>query len=160
MIIDVLVSVEYHNKGNFRAFNLSIGTLSIAVFFHLITAIIKNAQGTIWKKLRGAIIALLLLSPAVESYDYWRGAKVEDSPYDQVLILILTRAIEMVLESVPESAIQLAILFKIEKPTYLMIFSIASSIAAAAFIMTDTNISFERGQMISRICDWAIYITP
>lgn len=60
---------------------------------------------------------------------------------------MVTRAIELVLESVPESAIQLSILFKTEYPTDLMKFSILSSICAAGFIMADTNISYERNKM-------------
>ena len=53
----------------------------------------------------------------------------------------------MVMESVPESAIQLAVIFRTPEPTFLMWFSIFSSLVAAGAIMAETNIGFKRGAM-------------
>jgi len=56
----------------------------------------------------------------------------------------------MVCESLPESAIQLAILFRSKEPSSLMLYSIVSSIAVAGFIMADTNISYERESFMAQ----------
>ncbi|GMH62213.1 hypothetical protein TrST_g5494 [Triparma strigata] len=148
MITDLLVSFEYYNGGNIEGFWLSIGILAFATLAHATVAWAKTLRKGFVTKVKSIIAALCLLSPAIESYDYWRGKlKEDDDVLEPVLFLVGTRAIELVLESVPESAIQLTIFFKTENPTDLMKFSIFSSICAAGFIMADTNISYERGKM-------------
>lgn len=148
MITDLLVSFEYYNGGNIEGFWLSIGILAFATLAHATVAWAKTLRKEFVTKVKSIIAALCLLSPAIESYDYWRGKlKEDDDVLEPVLFLVGTRAIELVLESVPESAIQLTIFFKTENPTDLMKFSIFSSICAAGFIMADTNISYERGKM-------------
>jgi hypothetical protein len=87
--------------------------------------LVKNAKRGPAEKIKGVLYALLLLSPAIETFSYWRGdEKSEIDVVDPVLILVVSRAIEMVIESFPEAAIQLAILFKTEEVETLMIFSL------------------------------------
>jgi len=75
----------------------------------------------------------------------------DDDMWSPVQILITGRAIEIIIESLPEVVIQASIAIQqLEKATPLLYFSICSSIAAAAAIMTDTNISYELGMMNSQ----------
>jgi hypothetical protein len=152
MITDILVGMRFYDKGketgDFDDFYQTAGILATAVFFHVLLSLIKNAKRDISVKIRGALFALFLLSPAIESFNYWRGEeRTEDHVMEPVLFLVAARAVEMVLESLPEAAIQMKIMFKTEVPETLMIVSIAASIIAAGYTMADTNISFERNKM-------------
>lgn len=63
----------------------------------------------------------------------------------------MSRIIELVFESLPESVLQSYILLnsKSEEISGIMVFSIFASLAAAAFIMPDNTISYERNGMDS-----------
>ena len=72
----------------------------------------------------------------------------DDDVVEPVVILIGGRAIEIIFESLPEVVIQAsAAIQQPEKANPLLYFSICSSIAATAAIMTDTNISYELAAM-------------
>jgi len=77
MITDILVLIEYWDRGNTAAFWQSIGILCLAISFHVIGAYFKNHKRSIGMKAKGIITAMFLLSPAVESYDHWRGKERE-----------------------------------------------------------------------------------
>lgn len=148
MVTDVLVIDEYYTAQDYDSFYSSFGILVFATTLHLGVNIAKNAKKSFGVRIRGALAALCLLSPAIESYEYWRGSeRTESDLFEAVVLLVFTRAIEMVCESVPESAVQLSVLMKTENPSFLMYFSICSSVLAAGAIMTETNVSFERGKM-------------
>lgn len=152
MTTDVLVGKRFYDQGvetgDYVDFYQTTGILATAILLHIGLSLMKNAKRGVVTKIRGALTALFLLSPAVETFRYWRGAeKAEDDVLEPVLVLVGSRAIEMVVESLPEAAIQMKILYKTEVPETLMIVSIAASIVAAGYTMTDTNISFERNKM-------------
>jgi hypothetical protein len=144
MVTDVLVILTFYAAGNMDAFGQSIGILSFAIFFHIVLALLKHSKRRRKAQLQGALQALLLLTPAIESYDYWRGREqTDDDIFDPVLFLVACRAVELVLESVPESVIQTAILFQTppEDVAPLQVISIAASILAAGVIMTETCVT-------------------
>ena len=107
-------------------------------------ALFKHSKRGRKAQLQGSLQALLLLTPAIESYDYWRGRETtDDDIFDPVLFLVACRAVELVLESVPESVIQTAILLQTppEDVAPLQVISIAASILAAGVIMTETCVT-------------------
>ena len=59
----------------------------------------------------------------------------------------MTRGTELLLESLPESVLQLTIFMTTENPTSLQKFSILSSVVASAFTMADTSVSSEQANM-------------
>ena len=116
-----------------------------------------NYAQNIKKKARvrilGLVQAALFLTPLVESYNHWTGKEQDmDEVTSPIILLILSRAIELVVESVPESVLQLGIV--LDDPasaTFTMKFSIFASLAAAGAIMTETNISYELSAMNTQV---------
>jgi hypothetical protein len=101
------------------------------------------------ERAKGILASLCFLSPAIESYNHWIGKEVAESEFfPAVLMLAATRAIELIVESVPESILQMKVAFSdVNDVSFVMAFSIVSSLVSASAIMADTNISFELGRM-------------
>jgi len=116
---------------------------------HVLLSLAKNARKPTKAKAYGALQAIFMLQPAIESYHHWSGKPMgDDDVFAPALILIIGRAIEIIFESLPEVVIQANIAIQEpEKASTLLYFSICSSIAASAAIMTDTNISYELAGM-------------
>ena len=152
MITDILVIHAYYVNGDMDSFYTSLSIIVFATFLHVIASIAKNSRRSFAVKIKGVFTSLLLLSPVIESYEYWKDEEqTEETTFDPVLMLIVTRAVELVCESVPESAVQLAVLMKTENPPFLMYFSIVSSVLAAGAIITETGFSAENNAMNAQI---------
>ena len=129
----------------YDAFWKSLSFFSAALLMHVVVSLIKNGRRPAKTKAWGVLQALFMVQPAIESYHHWSGKAMEDDDViSPVQILIAGRAIEIVLESIPEVVIQAGIAIQQpEKATPLLYSSICSSIATACVIMTDTSISYD-----------------
>ncbi|GMI17803.1 hypothetical protein TrLO_g6321 [Triparma laevis f. longispina] len=59
----------------------------------------------------------------------------------------MVRIGELIFEVLPESVLQLFVVYHTKKVSNTVIFSILSSVASAAFIMTDNSMIYERSMM-------------
>ncbi|GMI38455.1 hypothetical protein TeGR_g13725, partial [Tetraparma gracilis] len=146
---DVLVGKSYYDNGDERSARISFGILGVAVFFHMLINFGQNKKKKASARILGLVQSALFLTPLVESYNHWTGKEQDmDEVMPPIILLIASRAIELVVESVPESVLQLGIV--LDNPaaaTFTMKFSIFASLAAAGAIMTETNISYELSNM-------------
>ncbi|GMI28926.1 hypothetical protein TeGR_g10534 [Tetraparma gracilis] len=149
MVTDVLVAIEYFNTGQLGAAYASFGILGVAIVFHMLICFGQHRKKPLKKQLMYMLASMCFLMPLIESYNVWTGKEQHESDgMAPILVLIATRAIELIVESFPECVLQLQIaLSNTSNLSSIMVFSICSSVAAAAAIMTDTNISYELGRM-------------
>jgi len=152
MLSDIYVMREFYEQEQYGAFKKSLFFFCLALMCHVLLSVIKNARRPLKAKVKGALEALFMLQPAIESFNHWSGKPMDDDAImTPVQILVGGRAIEIIFESLPEAIIQTGI--AIEQPenaSSLLYFSICSSIIAAAAIMTDTNIGYELAGMNSQ----------
>ncbi|GMI58843.1 hypothetical protein TeGR_g8145 [Tetraparma gracilis] len=150
---DVLVGKSYYDNGDERSARISFGILGVSVFFHVLINYAQNIKKKAPARILGLVQAALFLTPLVESYNHWTGKEQDmDEVTSPIILLILSRAVELVVESVPESVLQLGIV--LDNPasaTFTMKFSIFASLAAAGAIMTETNISYELSGMNKQV---------
>jgi hypothetical protein len=144
VVTDVLVGLQFIEEGRGSDAKASFTILGIAVFSHVLLAYIQHRKKSPKELAMRLLAALFMLTPLVESYSVWTGAaKAEGELVDPIFILIVTRFIELIIESFPESILQLTIALRdVNSVSTVMIFSILSSVASASAIMTDTSISF------------------
>ncbi|GMI32435.1 hypothetical protein TeGR_g10150, partial [Tetraparma gracilis] len=149
IVTDVLVGLQFIEEGRGGDAKASFTILGIAVFCHVLLAYFQHRKKSPKELAMRLLAALFMLTPLVESYSVWTGAaKAEGELVPPMYILIVTRIIELIIESFPESILQLNIaLSDVNSVSNVMIFSILSSVASASAIMTDTSISFELGVM-------------
>ncbi|GMI27722.1 hypothetical protein TeGR_g375 [Tetraparma gracilis] len=145
IITDVLVGIQYYKTGQTDASKASFGVLGVAVYFHMGLSYAQNKRKPMRVRAFYMLTAMFMLTPIIESYNVWCGKEMtDDELFPAVLLMVATRAIELIVESLPESVLQLNIALRnVNAVDPVMVFSICSSLASAAAIMTDTNISFE-----------------
>jgi hypothetical protein len=151
---DVLVGKAYQESGNDEAATISFAIIGLAVFLNVALNLMQNSNAAkISTRILGVLQAMFFLTPIVESYNHWTGKEQEpNETFAPVLVLVAGRAIELVAESVPESILQLGIVLNDpDAASFTMKFSIFASLAAAGGIMTETNISYELGQMNKQV---------
>ena len=152
VITDFFVLKEYGEGGakTRKYFQTSVGILSVSTLINIFIAWLSNRNKTTAVKLRAMFLALIQLNPLVHGLNVWRGVEQsEDDTIDPFLIFIMVRIGELIFEVLPESVLQLFAVYHTKKVSYTVIFSILSSVASAAFIMTDSSMMFERGYMVS-----------
>ena len=83
-------------------------------------------------------------SPLLEGFNTWTGTETADLMNSPSVMYAVTKAIEIVFESTPESIIQISGLFGASKGQIkpFHVFSVVLSILVAAFIITEANWGF------------------
>jgi hypothetical protein len=136
MVTDVLVAIEYFNTGQLGAAYASFGILGVAIVFHMLICFGQHRKKPLKKQLMYMLasmcflmvrstlthnpnhapraltlsLASLALKPLIESYNVWTGKEQHESDgMAPILVLIATRAIELIVESFPECVLQLQI---------------------------------------------------
>ena len=149
---DILVSIEYKETGREGFFRASMGILVVAILLHCTIAWMDSKKKEPNQRIRRLAIALSLMTPIVDAYNVWTGKEADhDLQFTPEEALVISRIIELVFESLPESVLQVYILLNTDREdvSSLMVVSILASLSAAAFIMCDSSISYEREYMTS-----------
>jgi len=150
IVTDILVLKEYGvgGKETRKAFHSSCGILGLCTLVNILVAWIANKNKTTALRVRAMIFALIQLNPLVHGINAWRGVETsEDDTMSSFFIFVMVRIGELIFEVLPESVLQLFVVYHTKKVSYTVIFSILSSVASAAFIMTDNSLMYERGEM-------------
>ena len=61
------------------------------------------------------------------------------------------RMFELIFEVIPEIVLQLFVLYRTKEISWVIGFSIFSSVVSAAYITTDCTMMFERSMMVSKV---------
>lgn len=151
VITDFFVLKEYGDGGTKtrKYFQTSGGILIVSTLFNILTAWLANKNKTTAVKLRAMFFALVQLNPLVHGLNAWRGVKTsENDTLDPFVVFLMIRIGELMFEVLPESVLQLFVVYHTKKLSFTVIFSILSSLASAAYIMTDNSIMTERSGMV------------
>ena len=133
-----------------KYFQTSGGILIVSTLMNILVAWLANKNKTTALRVRAMIFALIQLNPLVHGINAWRGVETsEDDTMSPFFIFVMVRIGELIFEVLPESVLQLFVVYHTKKVSYTVIFSILSSVASAAFIMTDNSLMYERGEMVS-----------
>jgi hypothetical protein len=98
-----------------------------------------------WReRLKQTLLALMGLGPLVEGANVWMGHEDDSLLFSGPVMYAMMKAIEVSVESIPESIIQVNGLLKSGSAEILpiQIIGVVSSIVAGAFIMMDGNFGF------------------
>eukprot|EP00520_Triparma_pacifica_P001364 CAMPEP_0118655510 /NCGR_PEP_ID=MMETSP0785-20121206/12966_1 /TAXON_ID=91992 /ORGANISM="Bolidomonas pacifica, Strain CCMP 1866" /LENGTH=518 /DNA_ID=CAMNT_0006548251 /DNA_START=323 /DNA_END=1875 /DNA_ORIENTATION=- len=147
VITDFLVLKEYGEGGTKtrKYFQTSGGILIVSTLMNILGAWLANKNKTTAVKLRAMFLALIQLNPLVHGLNAWRGVKQsEDDTIHPFLIFLMVRIGELIFEVLPESVLQLFVVYHTKKVSFTVVFSILSSLASAAYIMTDSSMMDER----------------
>jgi hypothetical protein len=152
LITDFLVLKEYGEggEGMRKFFHISIAILAVSTLWNVLgawTATKKKGTKAVGK---GVLIALIQLNPLVHGLNVWRGVEnSEDDVVDPFIMFIMVRMGELIFEVMPETVLQLFVIYHTKDISWTSAISILSSLLSAAFIMTDNSMMFERGKMVS-----------
>ena len=152
LITDFLVLKEYGEggEGKRKYFHISIAILAVSTLVNMLAAWIANKNKGAKAIGKGVVLAVMQLNPLVHGLNVWRGVEnSEDDTVPPFLMFLAVRVGELIFEVMPETVLQLFVIYHTKEISWLSVFSILSSVASAAFIMTDCSMMFERGQMVS-----------
>ena len=148
MITDMLVIMQYYREGEMEYFGLALGFMVVTALMHAVFTYINLHTRPLSKSLPRIMAGLFLLNPLLDGYSVWSGKERDEGEmFTPMVTLSITRGTELLLESLPESVLQLTIFMTTENPTSLQKFSILSSVVASAFTMADTSVSSEQANM-------------
>ena len=149
---DFLVLKEYGEggQGTRKYFHSSIGILAVSTLVNVLGAWIANKKKGTMAIGRGAVVAVMQLNPLVHGMNVWRGVEnCEDDVIDPFAMFLMVRVSELIFEVMPETVLQLFVIYHAKKISWMSVFSILSSVASAAFIMTDNSMMYEKDRMVS-----------
>ena len=152
-VTDFVVLKDYGEGGDETRtfFHISIGILTIPTLSNVFLAWIANKKKGKIAISKGAILAVLQLNPIVHGLNTWRGVETrEDDVLDPLVMFLAVRLSELLFEVMPETVLQLYVIYRTNNTSGVVIFSIMSSIVSAAFIMTDNSMMYERSRMVSK----------
>mmetsp|Transcript_414 Transcript_414/g.588 ORF Transcript_414/g.588 Transcript_414/m.588 type:complete len:687 (-) Transcript_414:43-2103(-) len=147
---DFLVLKEYGVGGEItrKFFYISVGVLLWATLINVILASIANKKRSKRAKVWAMFVALMQLNPLVHGLNTWRGVEQrEEDVLSPFLVFLIVRFCELIFEVMPETVLQLYVSYHTKTLSNTVTFSILSSVASAAFIMTDNSIMSERNVM-------------
>ena len=153
MLTDIVMTLRFYAT-NFLAFKVQVSLLSTSLGIQGLLMYIETRGMGLKKCSTSVLLALIGLSPCVHSFQYLSGNnKEKGATKTPKQLLGQSRVVELVFESLPGSIFQLYVLFSSQNSEFdlVSVFSIASSICATAFVITDTSIGFERGLMNDQI---------
>jgi hypothetical protein len=152
LITDFLVLKEYVEGGEVmrKFFHISLTILAVSTLVNVLAAWIANKKKGAKAIGKGVFIALIQFNPLVHSLNVWRGVEQsEDDAMDPFLMFLMVRMGELIFEVMPETVLQLFAIYHTKDISWTSTISILSSVASAAFIMTDNSMMFEGGKMVS-----------
>mmetsp|Transcript_17485 Transcript_17485/g.35534 ORF Transcript_17485/g.35534 Transcript_17485/m.35534 type:complete len:615 (-) Transcript_17485:23-1867(-) len=155
---DILVTKEYKDTGREGYFQVSLYIIVLGISLHCFIAFQNNRKKGFKVRILRFLMSLFMMTPIVDGYNVWTGKEHDnDELFNPDQMLVLSRVIELIFESLPESVLQSYIILNStsSQVSSLMIFSIFASLAAAAFIMTDSSVSYERNYMVSHLGPYA-----
>ncbi|GMH68868.1 hypothetical protein TL16_g05029 [Triparma laevis f. inornata] len=144
VITDFLVAKSYYEVGELNTAYLTAGFAVVAILGQALFTFFQYSR-KFWRERLGRLtLALLGLSPLIEGAHVWTGKEDPTLLLSSTTMYASMKAIEIGLESIPESIIQLGGLLKGNKEGVkgIQIIGVIISIVAGAFIMTDGNFGF------------------
>ncbi|GMH65857.1 hypothetical protein TL16_g11548 [Triparma laevis f. inornata] len=147
VLTDLLVSRSYMHAGDCSTAYATAGFAFAAIIIQATFTFINYWKKT-WKERFGrTLLALLGMAPVMEGASVWTGKEDPDLVVSGPVMYASIKAIEIAIESIPESIIQVNGILKTNRENIkgIQIIGIVSSIAAGAFIITDGNF----GQILS-----------
>ena len=167
---DCLVLKEYWDGGESKRkyFFVSFGILALSTLINMIVAWIANRKKSKSAKTTAVVVASLQLNPLVHGINHWRGVPIgEDDLLSPFVVFLVVRLGELLCEVVPETVLQLYVIYHTKDVSLTIMSSILSSLASAAFIMTDNSMMQERGRMVSergegdsKVSSWFHQLVP
>jgi hypothetical protein len=157
LITDFLVLKEYGEGGDetSKYFRISIVILAVSTFINVLIAWITSANKGVKAAIKNVTIALFQLNPLVHGLSVWRGLdQSEEDVVQPIVAFTLVRVCELLFEVLPEAVLQIFVVYRSDDISWVMACSILSSVASAAFIMSDANMMAEvrRGCWRTRAC--------
>ena len=152
LITDFLVLKEYGEggEGMRKYFHISIAILAVSTLWNVFAALIANKKKGTKAVGKGVFIALIQLNPLVHGLNVWRGVEnSEDDVVDPFFMFLAVRMCELLFEVMPETVLQLFVIYHTKDISWTSTISILSSVVSAAFILTDNSMMFERSFMVS-----------
>mmetsp|Transcript_16944 Transcript_16944/g.34881 ORF Transcript_16944/g.34881 Transcript_16944/m.34881 type:complete len:667 (+) Transcript_16944:181-2181(+) len=151
---DFLVLKEYGEGGEKmkKFFLVSCSILVVPTLVNVVLAWITTRKGKPSDMIRAVVAALLQLNYIFHGLNVWRGVgKREEDLAGPLELFLVGRVLEVVCEIIPETILQLIVIFHTEGiVSNTMKFSILSSVASAAFILTDSSMMMEKLCMSSQ----------
>ncbi|GMH64394.1 hypothetical protein TL16_g03953 [Triparma laevis f. inornata] len=149
ILTDFLVAKSYYDAGRFDTAYATGGFAVMAIVLQgVLTFFQKNFKERFWRM----STSLLGLGPLMEGASVWMGKEDTDSLLTPSVMYAVMKAIEISVESIPESIIQVVGLLKAKSTSdiqTIQIVGVISSIVSGAFIMMDGNFEF----VLSRYLD-------
>ena len=152
MATDVLVTINYFNREGQEGWGqASLGCVSAGIGVQAFFAWAQYRQSgfrTWGPMVMSAVMGIL---PLIEAWTVFRGAEQsENMLFNPAVMLAVTKGVEIVFESLPESIIQTISMLssKPEDLSILNYFGIISSIVSAGLIFADAHLGIARSHMV------------
>ena len=152
LITDFLVLKEYGEggEGMRKYLHISIAILAVSTLVNVFAAWIANKKKGTKAIGKGVVVALMQLNPLVHGLNVWRGVEQsEDDAMPPIFMFLMVRMGELIFEVMPETVLQLFVIYHTKDISWTSTISILSSVVSAAFIMTDNSMMYERHVMVS-----------
>ncbi|GMI30400.1 hypothetical protein TeGR_g11153 [Tetraparma gracilis] len=154
LVTDSMVSHAYYVLGLPGWANASISCIATSLFFQAYMTFVQYSKRGWKERYTRTLLAGAGLGPMLEGYLVWTGGNVEkkDLWMPSTVIFMSMKAFEICFESIPESVIQMSLLLSqtVGSIKSIQWISIFSTFIAGAFIQTEANLSFVRGQAVKK----------
>ena len=134
-----------------KYFHSSIVILAVATLVNITVSYAASMDKKPVDKLKNVSLALLQLAPLVSGINVWRGEPhSEADTMSPFLSFICFRLTEIIFEVLPQTMLQLYVVYRTRNVSSIAVFSLVCSIMSAAFMMTDNSMMYERNEMSSQ----------
>jgi|AACY02.8.fsa_nt_gi hypothetical protein len=127
LITDFLVLKEYSEggEGTRKYFHISIAILAVSTLSNMILAWGANKNKGTKAIGRGVVLAVMQLNPLVHGMNMWRGVgNSEDDAVDPGTVFVMVRVIEIIFEVIPETVLQLFVIYHRKEISWMSVYSI------------------------------------
>jgi hypothetical protein len=152
MATDVLVTIAFFRTAGQEGWGMaSLTSVTAGIGFQALTAWLQyHGQG--FRKWGPMVLSAFLgVLPVIEAWSVFRGVeRAEGMMFNPLFMLAVTKGLEIVFESLPESIIQAISMLSsnLEDLSLINYFGITSSIVATGMIYTDANIGLARSLFV------------
>ena len=130
LMTDVFLAVEYYNGGKTTDFGVTLTIIAVPILMHVT---LSKLTGRYWWEVLGGFFGL---KPFFETIRLLLGVQVGTGHMSAATAVILCRAIEVAIESIPQTLAQVVIMALAPQWTFLQVAALCSSILMAVFLST------------------------
>ena len=126
LITDFLVLKEYGEGGEKTRgyFNISIAILAVSTLLNVLVAWIANKKKGAKAIGKGVVLAVMQLNPLVHGLNVWMGVEQsEDDVIPPFVMFLMVRVGELIFEVMPETVLQLFVIYHTKKISWVSTFS-------------------------------------